>query len=272
MQLIDTDETAVSFMVNINSEIPYYPWYRYSNYILNFVASYHLMSFVFTALTGNQFPGPRTRKAAEEHTFGSGCQSTSTKKRTPTKRQWSSLFPKAQTVADTVAALRFPRLVPKRFMTFRKPKSNTQLSTDHRLPHQSALWATELPLSAEQKMKPLPSSPSRLREVAPLKAPSWNRSVVLSPASQPISVSWTLWCFQHLLQGQWGLLLSALHTWSHGKSSSLQQWPRSQRSNRFLPLKSMALRSLLGNLQMTASKKALQRPQQPSKTWRSWWL
>lgn len=221
---------------------------------------------------GNQFPGPKTRKAAEEHTFGSGCQSTSTKRRTPTKLQWSSLFLKAQIVAGTVAALHFPRLVPKRFTTFRKPKSNTQLSTDHRLPHQSALWATELPLSAEQKMKPPPSSQNLLSEAAPLKGPSWSRSAVLLLASQPISVSWTLWCFQHLLQGQRGLLLSALRTWFHGKSSSLQQWPHLQRSNHFLPLKSMALHRLLGNLQMTASKKALQRPQQPSKTWRSWWL
>lgn len=219
---------------------------------------------------GNQFPGPRMRKAAEEHTFGSGCQSTSTKKRTPIKLQWSSLFLKAQIVADIVAALHFLRPVPKRFTTFRKQKSNTQLSTDRRLPRLSAPWATELPPLAEQKMMPLPSSQSLLREVAPLKAPSWSRSVVWLLALQPISASWTLWCFQQPLPGQWWPPLSALRTWFHGKSSSLRRWPRLQRSNRFLPLKSMALRSQLGNLQMAASKKALQRPHQPSKTLRSW--
>lgn len=64
-----------------------YPWYRYSDYIFNFDASYHLILFLFTVLMGNQFPGPRMRKAAEEHTFGSGCRSTSTKKRTPIKLQ-----------------------------------------------------------------------------------------------------------------------------------------------------------------------------------------
>lgn len=64
-----------------------YPRYRYSDYIFNLDASYHLILFLFTALMGNQFPGPRMRKAAEEHTFGSGCQFTSTKKRTPIKLQ-----------------------------------------------------------------------------------------------------------------------------------------------------------------------------------------
>lgn len=219
---------------------------------------------------GNQFPGPRMRKAAEEHTFGSGCQSTSTKKRTPIKLQWSSLFPKAQIVADIVAVLHFLRPVPKPFMMFQKQKSNTQLSTDHRRPRLSALWATELPPLAEQKMMPPPSNQSLLREVAPLKGPSWSRSVVWLLASQPISVSWTLWCFQQPLQGQWCPLLSALHTWFHGKSSSLRQWRRLQRFSRFLPLKLMALRSQRGNLQMAASRKALQRPHQLSKTLRSW--
>lgn len=219
---------------------------------------------------GNQFPGPRMRKAAEEHTFGSGCQSTSTKKRTPIKLQWSSLFLKAQIAADTVAVLHFLRPVPKHFMKFQRQKSNTQLNTDHRLPHLSAPWATELPPLAEQKMMPLPSSQSLLREVAPLKAPSWSRSVVWLLALQPTLASWTLWCFQLPLQGQWWPLLSALHTWFHGKSSSLQPWPHLQRSNHFLPLKSMALRNRLGNLQMAASKKALQRSHQPSKTLRSW--
>ena len=161
---------------------------------------------------GNQFPGPRMRKAAEEHTFGSGCQSTSTKKRTPIKLQWSSLFLKAQIVADIVAVLHFLRPVPKRFMMSRKQKSNIQLSTDRRLPRPSAPWATELPLLAEQKMMPRPSSQSLLSEAAPLKAHSWNRSVAWSLALQPISVSWTLWCFQQPHQGQWWPLLSALHT------------------------------------------------------------
>lgn len=214
-----------------------YPWYRYIDYTFNFDASYHLIPFLFTALMGNQFPGPRMRKAAEEHTFGRGYQSTSTKKRTPIKLQWSSLSQKAQIVADTVAVLHFPSPVPKHFMMFQKQKSNTQLSTDHRLPHLSAPWATELLLLAEQKMMPLLSSQSLLSEVAPLKAPSWSRSVVWLLVLQPISVSWTLWCFQQPLQGQWWPLLSALHTWFHGKSSSLQRWPRLQRSSHFLPLK-----------------------------------
>lgn len=155
-----------------------YPWYSYSDYIFSLDASYHLISFLFTALMGNQFPGPRMRKAAEEHTCGSGCQFTSTKKRTPIKLQWSSLFLKAQIAADIVAVLHFLRPVPKHFTMFRKQKSNTQLSTDRRLPHLSAPWATELPPLAEQKMTPLPSSQSLLREVAPLKVPLWSRSVV----------------------------------------------------------------------------------------------
>lgn len=219
---------------------------------------------------GNQFPGPRMRKAAEGRTFGSGCQSTSTKKKTPIKLQWSSLFLKAQIVADIVAALHFLRPVPKRFTTFQKQKSNTQLSTDRRLPRLSAPWATELPPLAEQKMMPLPSSLSLHSEVAPRKAPSWSRSVAWLLVLQPTSASWTLWCFQQPLQGQWWPLLSALHTWSHEKSSSPQQWPRLQKSSHFLPLKSMALPSQLGNNQMAASKKALQRPHQQSKTLRSW--
>lgn len=115
-----------------------YSWCKYSDYVCNFDTSYHLFLLPFTALMGNQFPGPRMRKAAEEHTCGSGCQSTSTKRRTSIKLQWSSLSLKAQIVADIVAALHFPRPVPKRFTTFQKQKSNTQLSTDHRLPHLSA--------------------------------------------------------------------------------------------------------------------------------------
>lgn len=88
LQEIDIDEITVSFMVNINSEIPYtLDIGTEFFFFFNFVSSYHLISFVLTALTGNPFPGPRTRKAAEEHTFGRGCQSTSTKKRTPTKLQ-----------------------------------------------------------------------------------------------------------------------------------------------------------------------------------------
>lgn len=250
-----------------------------------------LRSLLSTAPMENLWRGPRTKRAAEGSTCGSGCPFTSTRRRIPIRQRSSNPSPRAQRAVGRVQgqvarapgrrALVAPDArwqvarsllmqAPRRCTTWWRQRSVSQQLPGRALLRPSARWATSPARRAAQTTTHRPCTRRPLHAAARPRARSWSRSAAWWRVSPPTSRSSTPWCCPPRRRPAHPVPLSARPTWSPKRSSCPLPWRLSRISSHCRPLRWPEELSRWQGRHLP--RRLLQEPRlhQANPTWKSW--